>query len=161
MPMAIYFPNNTITEVAAGKLLFPKNIVQVVEAPITGSFTVNNWATQNEIGTVSITPTSATSKILVYISIGFRGDIAQGNWSLGYFWVRNNTSNVELTRSGWNGTWRHVIYHWSKHYLDSPASTATQTYSLRCGNYPSGAHSFNTSLASDGICILRATEFAV
>jgi hypothetical protein len=159
--MAIYFPNNTITEVAAGKLLFPKNIVQVVEAPITGSFTVNNWATQNEIGTVSITPTSATSQILVYVSIGFRGDIAQGNWSLGYFWLRNNTRNVELTRSGWNGTWRHVIYSWSKQYLDSPASTATQTYSLRCGNYPSGAHSFNTATAGDNICILRATEFAV
>ena len=159
--MAIYFPNNTITEVGAGKLLFPKNIVQVVEAPITATLSVNNWATQNEIGTVSITPTSATSKILVYISIGFRADITQGNWSLGYFWVRNNTSNVELTRSGWNGTWRHVIYHWSKHYLDSPASTATQTYSLRCGNYPTGTHAFNTSLDHDGKCILRATEFAV
>ena len=161
MLMAIYFPNNTITEVGAGKLLFPKNIVQVVESPITATLSVNNWATQNEIGTVSITPTSASSQILVYVSIGFRADIPQGNWSLGYFWVRNNTRNVELTRSGWNGTWRHVIYSWSKQYLDSPASTATQTYSLRCGNYPSGTHAFNTSLASDGICILRATEFAV
>lgn len=158
--MAIYFPNNTITEVAAGKLLFPKNIVQVVENPITATLTVNNWATQNEIGTVSITPTSTTSQILVYVNIGFRADFT-GNWSLGYFWVNNTTRNVELTRSGWNGTWRNVIYDWSKNYLDSPASTATQTYSLRCGNYPSGAHSFNTTLSSDQICIIRATEFAV
>ena len=159
--MAIYFPNNTITEVAAGKLLFPKNIVQVVESTITATLSTNNWATQNEIGTVSITPTSAASQILVYVNIGFRGDITQGNWSLGYFWVRNNTRNVELTRSGWNGTWRHVIYDWSKNFLDSPASTSTQTYSLRCGNYPTGNHTFNTGTAGDGICIIRATEFAV
>tara|TARA_B110000503_G_scaffold143761_1_gene248171 strand:- start:5474 stop:5950 length:477 start_codon:yes stop_codon:yes gene_type:complete len=158
--MAIYFPNNTITEVGASKLLFPKNIVQVVESRITATFTVNNWATQNEIGTVSITPTSATSQILVYVNIGFRADF-NTTWSLGYFWLRNNTRNVELTRSGWNGTWRSVIYDWSKQYLDSPASTATQTYSLRCGNYPSGTHAFNTQLASDQICIIRATEFAV
>lgn len=158
--MAIYFPNNTITEVAASKLLFPRNIVQVVETPITATLSVNNWATQNEIGTVSITPTSATSKILVYVNIGFRADFP-GNWSLGYFWVRNNTSNVELCRSGWNGTWRHVIYDWSKNYLDSPGTTATQTYSLRCGNYPSGTHTFNTGLASDGYSYIRATEFAV
>ena len=159
--MAIYFPNNTITEVGANKLLFPRNIVQVVESPITATLSVNNWDTQNEIGTVSITPTSANSQILVYVNIGFRGDIAQGNWSLGYFWLRNNTRNVELTRSGWNGTWRHVIYDWSKHFLDSPASTATQVYSLRCGNYPTGNHTFNTGTASDGICYIRATEFAV
>jgi hypothetical protein len=158
--MAIYFPNNTITEVAASKLLFPRNIVQVVETPITATLSVNNWATQNEIGTVSITPTSATSKILVYVNIGFRADFT-GTWSLGYFWVRNNTSNVELCRSGWNGTWRNVIYDWSKNYLDSPGTTATQTYSLRCGNYPSGTHTFNTGLSHDGYSYIRATEFAV
>ena len=158
--MAISFPNNTITEVAASKLLFPRNIVQVVENPITATLSTNNWATQNEIGTVSITPTSATSKILVYVNIGFRADFT-GTWSLGYFWVRNNTSNVELCRSGWNGTWRNVIYDWSKNYLDSPGTTATQTYSLRCGNYPTGTHTFNTGTASDGICYIRATEFAV
>jgi hypothetical protein len=158
--MAIYFPNNTITEVAASKLLFPRNIVQVVETPITATLSVNNWATQNQIGTVSITPTSATSKILVYVNIGFRADFT-GNWSLGYFWVRNNTSNVELCRSGWNGTWRNVIYDWSKNYLDSPGTTATQTYSLRCGNYPSGTHTFNTGLSHDGYSYIRATEFAV
>jgi hypothetical protein len=158
--MAIYFPNNTITEVAASKLLFPRNIVQVVETPITATLSVNNWATQNQIGTVSITPTSATSKILVYVNIGFRADFT-GTWSLGYFWVRNNTSNVELCRSGWNGTWRNVIYDWSKNYLDSPGTTATQTYSLRCGNYPSGTHTFNTGLSHDGYSYIRATEFAV
>lgn len=160
MLMAIYFPNNTITEVAANKIIFPKNVVQVVENAFTSTLSVNNWDTQNEIATVSITPTLATSQILVYVNIGFRADFTS-NWSLGYFWVYNNTRNAELTRSGWNGTWRNVIYDWSKHYLDSPGSTATQTYSLRCGNYPTGTHTFNTGTASDGISYIRATEFAV
>jgi len=158
--MAIVFPNNTITEVGSGKISYPKNVIQIVDNPFTATLSTNNWATQNEIATATITPTSTSSQILVYVNIHYRGDIAQGNWSLGYFWVRNNTQNVELGRSGWNGTWRHTIYDWSKHFLHSPASTSAQTYSLRCGNYPSGTHVFNTSIAHDGISHIRLIEFA-
>lgn len=158
--MAIVFPNNTISEVALDKISFPNNIIQIVDNPFTASLSVNNWATQNEIATATITPTSTSSKILVYVNVHFRGDIAQGNWSLGYIWVRSNTRNVELMRSGWNGTWRHTISNWSKQFLDSPASTAAQTYSIRCGNYPSGAHNFNTGNAGDGISHIRLMEIA-
>ena len=31
------------------------------------------------------------------------------------------------------------IHHYEKQYLDSPNSTSTQTYSVYCVNYPSGA----------------------
>jgi hypothetical protein len=158
--MAIVFPNNTIREVGVGKIAYPNNVVQIVDVPFTSTLSVNNWATQNEIATATITPTSSTSKILVYVNIHFRGDITQGTWSLGYIWVRNNTRNVELMRSGWNGTWRHTISNWSKHYLDSPVSTSPQVYSLRCGNYPTGTHTFNTGNAHDGISHIRLMELS-
>lgn len=159
--MAINFPSNTITEVGLNRITYPQNLIQVVNNEFTANLNTNNWSTQNEIATVSITPTSASSKILIYVMIHYNGYIAQGNWSLGYFWLRNNTNNTELTRSGWNGTWRHSLYSWSKHFLDSPGTTATQTYSLRVGNYPTGAHGFNTSGSNhDGKSYIRAMEFA-
>lgn len=160
MSMAIIFPNNTISEVGVNKISYPKNMIQMVDNTFTSNFAVNNWATQNELATASITPTSSSSKILVYVNVHFRGDIAQGNWSLGYIWIRNNSRNVELCRSGWNGTWRHTISNWSRYYLDYPGTTATQVYSIRCGNYPSGTHVFNQSGGGDGKSFIRLMEFA-
>ena len=158
--MAIIFPNNTISEVGVNRISYPKNMIQVVDLPFTATLTVNNWATQNQIAVASITPTSTTSKILIYVNVHFASYLDQGVWSLGYIWIRSNTRNVELCRSGWNGTWRMTISNWSRHYIDSPNSTASQQYSVRVGNYPSGQHSFNTGASHDGISHLRLIEFA-
>lgn len=161
MQVAIAFPNNTISEVGVNQISYPRNMIQMVDNTFTANFTVNNWSTQNEIATATITPKSASSKILIYVNMHFRGDIAQGNWSLAFMYFRSNTRNIELFRSGWNGTWRHTINNWSRYYIDSPGTTATQVYSLRCANYPSGAHSFNTgSNSHDGKSHIRLMEFA-
>ncbi len=159
--MPIVYPNNTISEVSNAYISYPGNIVQVVESRITATLSFQNWSTQNELGTASITPTSASNKILVYIHTNFRQDATQGTWSLGMIFLHNTTRNVALIRSGWQGGWRHTISHYSKSYLDSPNSTATQTYSLRGGNYPSGANmTMNTGTASDGYSYIRLTEYA-
>lgn len=159
--MAIIFPNNTLSEVSSQYITYPGNIIQIVENRITATLTHQNWDVQNELGSASITPTSTSSKILVYINITFRQDATQGTWSLGMFWLHNTTRNVNLITSGWNGGWRHVIDNYSKSYLDSPNSTATQTYSLRSGNYPSGANFYsNHSAAHDGYSYIRLTEYA-
>jgi len=159
MPMAIVFPNNTISEVGVGRLSYPENLIQIIDVPITNNFSVNNWSTQNTIATATITPTSIQSKILIYINMHFRGDIAQGNWSLVMLWMFHDNTNTQLIRSGWNGTLRHTISNYSKQFLHSPNSTSAQTYSVRCGNYPSGTHSFNTGNAHDGISHIRLMEF--
>jgi hypothetical protein len=161
--MAIIYPNNTITEVGTGQISYPGNLVQTVEQKITATLSFYNWSTQNQLGTASITPSSSSSKILVYIHTNFRFDgNGQGTWALGMIWLHNTTRNVNLIQSGWDGTWRHVISSYQKSYLDSPNSTATQTYSLRFGNYPAGGGTFfaNAGTASDGICIIRLQEFA-
>lgn len=159
--MAIIFPNNTLSEVNSQYITYPGNIVQIVENRITATLSHQNWATQNELGTASITPTSASNKILVYINVTFRQDATQGTWSLGMFWLHNTTRDVNLIKSGWNGGWRHTIGNYSKSYLDSPNSTTTQTYSLRSGNYPSGANLLcNQGAAHDGFSFIRLTEYA-
>jgi len=157
--MAIIFPNNTISEVTPG-FSYPGTVVQVVESVITATASFQNWSTFNALGTASITPTSATSNILIYIQTTFRQDAAQGTWSLGIIALQN-AAGTELIRGGWNGTWRHVIGMYQKQYLHSPGTTATQTYTLGGYNYPSGANMLlNTGAASDGLTVIKLMEFA-
>ena len=159
--MAIVFPNNTVQELAPGRIHTPGNIVQIVDVPFTTSLSSNNWATQNTIATATITPTSNISQILIYTMIHFRQDRPQGQWSLGFFWVYHDTSGALLHSSSWNGSWRHVIGSWQKNHLHAPSSTSPQTYSLRCGNYPDGTAFYNNAgqNAHDGLSYIRLVEF--
>jgi hypothetical protein len=86
-----------------------------------------------------------------------------GAWSLGYMDVIN-TAGSQIIISGWDGTWRNVIGSYEKQYLEGPiGSTSTQTYTVRCYNYPSGTCYWNTTAqnAHDGYAYLRLTEISV
>ncbi len=160
--MAIIFPNNTIQEIG-GTISVPGGVpIQIIETRSTATLSVANWSTQNELFTASITPTSASSKILIYIFAPFRMDAGAGTWSLGYMWVHNTTRNVNMISSGWNGTWRNTISSYTRRFLDSPNSTATQTYSFRVGNYPTGTCHWNNSgqQNSDGYAYMTLTEIS-
>jgi hypothetical protein len=157
--MAIIFPNNTISEVSPG-FTYPGTLIQVVEQRLTNTLAFNNWATRNNLGSASITPTSATSRILIYINTNYRQDSSQGSWSLGIISLFDANNN-QLIRGGWNGTWRHVIGSYQKQFLHSPGTTATQTYTLAAFNFPSdGTFFVNTTTASDGITFIKLMEFA-
>ena len=159
--MGINFPNQTITETAGILNVTGGTVVQVVEVRSTATYASANWSTQNTLFSGSITPTSASNKILVYIYTPFRMDVAS-NWSLGYNWVYNTTQSRQIIRMGWNGTWRNTISSYEKLYLDSPASTAAQTYTIYVGNYPTGTTYWNnpSQNASDGYAYLRRTEIS-
>jgi hypothetical protein len=160
--MAIYFPNQNIQEIGGKINITGGTIVQVIEVRSTATYAAANWATQNELFTGSITPTVAGNKILVYIYAPFRMDAGVGAWSLGYMWVQNTTGNYNVITSGWNGTWRNTISSYEKVYLDSPGTTATQNYSYRVGNYPSGTCYWNNTAqqGSDGYAYMRLTELS-
>jgi hypothetical protein len=91
-------------------------------------------------------------------------DIAS-TWSLGYMDVIN-TAGTQIIVSGWDGTWRNVIGSFEKQYLEGPiGTTATQTYTVRCYNYPQGAtpcywNNNGGQNASDGYAYLRMTEIS-
>ncbi len=160
--MAIIFPNNTIQEIGGVVSVPGTRIIQLIEHRSTATLSVANWATQNELFTGSITPTSLSSKILIYIYAPFRMDVAPVNWSLGYMWVHNTTRNVALIASGWNGSTRMTISSYERKYLDSPNSTVTQTYSFRVGNYPTGTCHWNNTgqSANDGYAYMTLMEIS-
>jgi hypothetical protein len=159
--MPIQFPTQTIQELNNKVYVPGGTIVQMVEVRSTATYASANWATQNELFTASITPTSANNKILVYIFGSYRMDVAS-SWSLGYMWVHNTTRNINIITSGWDGTWRNAISSYERQFLDSPLSTAVQTYSFRVGNYPSGTTYWNNTgqNASDGYAYMRLTEIS-
>lgn len=164
--MGIYFPNQNIQEIGGNINITGGTVVQVQETRSTAALGCANWSTQNFLFSGTITPTSASNKILVYMFIPFRMDAGAGTWSLGYIWLyRPNNSGTQIMRSGWNGTWRQTISSWEKYYLDSPASTDTQTYSVYVGNYPQGTTQcyFNSTGPQnhDGYAYLRLTEISV
>lgn len=162
--MAIYFPNQNIQEVG-GQLNFSgQQIVQIIETRSTANLACANWATENFIFSASITPTVATNKIYIYMFLANRMDAGLGAWSLAYMMLRATSagrSNALLIKSGWNGTWRQTIHSYQKTYMDSPGTTATQTYSLYGSNYPSGTCYYNNNggvNASDGYAYIRLME---
>ena len=163
--MGINFPSQTITETAGILNVTGGTVVQVVEARSTANLACANWSTQNFLFSGTITPTSASNKILVYIFTPFRMDTPVVAWSLGFNWVYNTTQSRQIMSMGWNGTTRMTISSYEKMYLDSPASTAAQTYSVYVGNYPQGAtvcywNNNAGQSASDGYAYLRMTEIS-
>ena len=165
--MAIYFPNQNIQEIGGGINITGSTVVQIQETRTTNTLAFYNWSTANFLMSGTITPKSASNKILVYVYIPFRFEANDGAWALGNFAVfRPNTSGSQLMNSGWEGGWRHIIHNWQKYYLDSPNSTSTQTYSVYCYNYPSGSgtmyvNNYGGQQASDGYAYIRLTEISV
>lgn len=160
--MAIYFPNQNIQEING--MLNPTGgtVVQIVESRSTNTVACANWSTANFLFNGSITPQSTANKVLVYVFIPFRMDAGAGAWSLAYMTVTNNAGS-QIMNSGWNGTWRNNIHSWQKQYLDSPASTSAQTYSVYGYNYPSGTCYYNNYggvQASDQYMYIRMTEIS-
>jgi hypothetical protein len=118
------------------------SVLQVVSTTKTDSFSVNaNTATVTDITglSVSITPTSATNKILVMYSIS--GAAANVGWAT--VLKRNGTAVVVGDASGSRSrvTDLGVMFAASdssgvaaNNYLDSPASTSALTYQLALFN---------------------------
>jgi hypothetical protein len=108
---------------------------------------------------VIITPSSASSKILLFASIPSTGFANTSASAVQLFsrWYRNGTalSDSTMNHYGLNNTY--VIHSWS--YLDSPATTSSITYTV----YGSGAGSTVGDYAwrrVSGTCTFIAMEIA-
>ena len=72
--------------------------------------------------TLSITPTSASNKILVFYSQNFFNQSAE-RFSIA---LLRGSTNIHQTQGG--GTLANVVHHPNAQYLDSPATTSATTY---------------------------------
>ena len=154
-------------------------VLQVKSTTGTGSVSYNN-SSYNTLASLSITPTSSSSKILVMITAGYSGGTYSADWS-GYYarLLRGSTTIANgTTTSGnavsdsWFGGLRKFMYHSTaadtSQYLDSPNTTSAVTYSFQVQrtSYVGGTIQFNypsnrsTSYSASGVTTFTLMEIA-
>jgi len=132
-------------------------ILQVVSTAKTDTFTTTSTSYTGITGlTATITPSSATSKVLVTVQLAFGAGGSGGGINYGTFKLSGgNAANytgasASARRSGvWGGTSNtdnaNVIYSNSIVYLDSPATTSAVTYGVQVITRASGTVVINRS----------------
>ena len=124
----------------SGKLL------QVVSASTTTSVSISVTSMTDTGITATITPTSATSKILVIFSSAVRAFRSANNANTGAQLLRGATKIIDMNTEAFIGgqftgvTTVDIIGQYTNHYLDSPATTSATTYKLQAN--------FNTTAGS-------------
>ncbi len=135
--------------ISSGKLVTSAQptgaVLQVVSTDYTGTFSTTSTSPVDVTGfSATITPTSASSKILLMVSVAFGG----ANDIYPYVLVkRNGTSLSTGTSASGNqiniflggyftnlGTMTYGMHQFSKNFLDSPSSTSALTYQIQLAN---------------------------
>ena len=117
------------------------NVLQVVSA--TYSTQVNcNTTTRIDAGiSASITPTNASSKVLVLVSVN--GVLKDANNLYGKYWLLRGATDLIKMEDGvgyTNGTGANGAGSVSAAYLDSPATTSSTTYKVQMANTGTSAN---------------------
>ena len=114
-------------------------VLQVVQGTATASVSSSS-STYSDTGlSATITPTSATSKILVIVS---HPQCAKNTNNIGLQLklVRNGSDVVGFsTYLGYTGSGLDQYFYAGGSYLDSPASASALTYKTQFGSYNSGS----------------------
>jgi hypothetical protein len=128
------------------------NVIQVVSTTKTDVFTnaAGSWVAITGLS-ASITPTSSSSKILIFASVSF-GTRAASDYDVAFALYKNGSAisgaigNADgtRTRGSFSGASRadYELNNGSMNYLDSPASTSAQTYAIY-GRYNGGTMYIN------------------
>ena len=147
----ITFPS-TISGVSATQQ-YSGRILQVVQGVKTDAFTRGASATWVSITglSVSITPSSVSSRILIMATISF-GTRGATDYDVGFALYKNGSVITGATgdasgsrkRVSFSGANRqdYELNNGVMNYIDSPASTSTQTYAVY-GNYDGGTMYIN------------------
>jgi hypothetical protein len=115
-------------------------VLQVVSTTKTDTFTTTSTSYTDITGlSVSITPTSATSKILVLYN--FQASVTSGEYSCGFQLVRNSTAiclgvaaGSRFAATNYNRSMTgNTDQSWAMamNFLDSPATTSSTTYKVQ------------------------------
>ena len=145
-------------------------VLQVVQTTKTDTFTTTSTSKVDITGmSVSITPTSSSSKILVIASINYGGtdynyycDLLRGSTVLNAPASGVNPCTVSLT--GITTAGYAPIYSGNISFLDSPATTSSTTYKLQIACQSSGTFYLNRSNrngASDSVCSSTITVMEI
>ena len=136
--------SGTVSGAGGGKVL------QVVTTSTTTSYTTTSSSYVAATGMeVSITPSSATSKVLIFVNMNFEEGVAgSGAYATIY---RNNTTNLEPNGFVYHGLRTGASYKFASqepmHFLDTPNTTSATTYTVYFSRDGSGEASVNRNSA--------------
>jgi len=166
----------TILTTASSGQIIPKaglptgSVLQVVQTTKTDTFSTTSTSKVDITGmSVSITPTSATSKILIIASLNYGGsyfnyycDLLRGATVLNAPSSGNNPCTISLCGIYNDNVW--LIYSGNISFLDSPASTSSLTYKLQIACQSGGLFYLNRSQrnnSSDSVCSSTITAMEI
>jgi hypothetical protein len=109
-------------------------VLQVVQGDYATSTTSSSSTYADTNLTATITPTSATSKILVMYSISARKDTQNSQNAVNFKLLRDATSISIRQSMGYTGTAIQNYFYVGSNVLDSPATTSATTYKVQFGS---------------------------
>jgi hypothetical protein len=138
-------PDSTGTLLTSAAQSIPKSalptgsVLQVVQGvDTTFRSTTTNWPVASGFG-ASITPTSASSKILVMMNIQFYLTAGSNTNKIGVLGIYRSSTYLMGQRVSVNANYSSLdaFYNGILIYLDSPATTSSTTYNFYWGRYDS------------------------
>ena len=161
-------PTDLVSGTLASSQLPAGSVLQVVSATKTDSYSMTGTEFADVPGlSVSITPTSSSSKILILSSISGQGGVAAS--FLATRLVRNSTE-ISVGDSAASGAARATsssgytqdgggLLHLSMMHLDSPATTSATTYKVQASSLHSAAAAYiNRSQQDNSYTRARTTS---
>jgi hypothetical protein len=107
-------------------------VLQVVSAVYSVETDNNSSATYADSGlTLSITPSSASSKVLAMVSLNTAQNGVSAAANMNIRLVRTSTALATSFSLNYIGVTHYMITQWAISYLDSPATTSATTYKVQ------------------------------
>ena len=128
------YVDSLIEKTSGNGVLIPGHVVQVVQSTLATETASTSTTFSNTGLSLSITPKSNTSKIMVMFSLGSSGVNNTAAEARGYFMLMRGSTEIYImdVRAydyGNTGTIDFGVY--AQSYLDSPATASSVTYSIQ------------------------------
>jgi len=152
------------------------SVLQVVQGIKTDTFVSSATVTDTAVTglTVSITPTSASSKILVFVNLGIGSENGQGGASkltrtisatvtqLSLADTAGSRSRGSFAGSAYRGNasnYTNIFGHQGLTYLDSPTTTSAITYGVQVSSISNGTYINRTEADANGTDTYRGVSY--
>ena len=110
-------------------------VLQVVSTTYSTQATSSSGTYADTGVSLSITPSSASSKVLILLTNFWEKDNGSGDNAIRYNLVRGATQIHESYLNGYTSTSMRLIGSYSLQYLDSPNTTSSTTYKTQFKNF--------------------------
>lgn len=129
-------------------------ILQVVQSTYSTEVTSSSGTFADTGLSASITPSSTSNKVLVFVYNNWEKSSANGDNGLKYKLVRGSTDIFTSYIFGYTSTTLRLLGTYSAQYLDSPSTTSSTTYKLQFNNFVNSSAVITQNGGSTAVMIL-------